>query len=358
MSALIFVTQLIDEEDPGLGFVPSWIRALAQQFDRIGVIANEVRQVPADLDAKVVSLGKERGRGQLSRGISYEAAVWRMARAIGADALLAHQSPVYLNLAAPITKALGIRSFLWFASAYQEPSLKIAERLADLILTSVPGAYPRRSTKVHAIGQAIDTNEFGFTPRRRNADSLRLIALGRTSPGKHLDVCVRAIAKARAAGVHASLSIFGPATTPVERETRRGLYELIDSLQLAEVVTISDGVAHGDVPRLLADFDVLVNAATTGTADKAVFEAMATGMFVLVSNTAFTEVLQGLVVDPFFKEGDDDDLADRIGAVAHIDPGDLHRGSNELRSRVVRNHSMQGWAARVANEARLRVAKT
>jgi glycosyltransferase involved in cell wall biosynthesis len=358
MSALIFITQLIDESDPALGFVPAWIRALIQQFDRVGVIANEVRHMPPNLEAEVVSLGKERGRGRLSRGASYEAALWRMARKLQADALLAHQCPVYLNLAAPITKVLGIRSMLWFAGPFQEPTLRLAERLADVILTSVPGAYPRGGKKVRAIGQAIDTDEFRFAARRRHDDSLGLVAVGRTSPGKHLDVCVKAIAKARAGGVRASLSIVGPATTVEERVTRRGLYELIDSLDLGDVVTIKDGVSHGEVPKLLAEFDILVNAATTGTADKSVFEAMATGMPILVSNTAFASVLEGLVLDPFFEEKDDGDLGNRIGAIARADPGDLDELGHELRSRVVRDHSIHGWAARVAHEASLRLAKT
>ena len=70
METLVFVTQLIDPDDPVLGFVVPQIRVLTERFDVV-VIANEVRRVPSDLSAEVVSLGKEHGAGRLTRGARF-----------------------------------------------------------------------------------------------------------------------------------------------------------------------------------------------------------------------------------------------------------------------------------------------
>ena len=85
MQRVVFVTQLIDPDDPVLGFVVPQIRVLAERVDHLTVIANEVRSVPAGLPADFVSLGKERGRGRLARGARYEAASVRSLRGTRAD---------------------------------------------------------------------------------------------------------------------------------------------------------------------------------------------------------------------------------------------------------------------------------
>lgn len=346
MSALIFVTQLIDESDPALGFVPALIRALTRQFDRVGVIANEVRHIPLDLEPEVVSLGKERGRGQLSRGATYEAVLWRMARELRADAVLAHQCPAYLNLAAPITKVLGLRSMLWFAHPSQEPSLRLAERLADVILTSVPGAYPRGGIKVKAIGQAIDTETFAAPPVEIDG-TLRMVAIGRTSPAKHLDVCIRALAEARRRGVDVRLDIYGPSMTAAEEQVRADLSELIRAFRLEGAVGLNPGVPHSRVPGLLETASVLVNAASTGTADKAVFEAMSARRLVLVSNRAFAGILSGLPVELTFAEDGDEGLTARIEQIAKATASDVRRTVESLRARVEESHSIDHWASQV-----------
>ena len=67
LRTLAFVTQVLDPNDPVLGFVPSYLRPLSRRVDHLVVIANEVRSVPNDLDAEVVSLGKEKGHGRQRR---------------------------------------------------------------------------------------------------------------------------------------------------------------------------------------------------------------------------------------------------------------------------------------------------
>ena len=79
--------------------------------------------------------------------------------------------------------------------------LRLAERLADVVVTAFPGSYPRRGPKVVPIGHAIDTEHIPAVPVTCTAgDALRLLALGRTSPVKRYDLLIDATARAWRAG--------------------------------------------------------------------------------------------------------------------------------------------------------------
>src|SRR5579862_4346905 len=159
MTTLIFVTQLVDPEDPALGFVIGQIRALAKRVDRLVVIANEVRTVPDGIDAEVVSLGKESGTARWRRLLRYEAALAKFTKEPG-SALFVHMCPSYLALAAPWTVARHTPSFLWFAHTTDSWLLRLAEVPATNVLSTLPQTYPHPNRKFRPIGHSIDLSLF------------------------------------------------------------------------------------------------------------------------------------------------------------------------------------------------------
>jgi glycosyltransferase involved in cell wall biosynthesis len=105
-----------------------------------------------------------------------------------------------------------------------------------------------------------------------------------------------------------------------------------------------DGVPPADIPTLLASSDVLINATEAGSGDKAVFEAMAMGRTVLVSNPSFGDLLADLPLSLRFKPDDPTALAEALKGVASAEPETLRRIATELRSRIERGHSIDTWA--------------
>ena len=344
MTRIIFVTQVLDAADPVLGASADLVRALGIKCDGLAVVANEVRAVPSDLDAEVISLGKETGAGRALRWLRYQRAVTRLSRRMRADALLAHMCPVYLNLVAPIAKSLGVRTILWYAHPARTPGLRLAERLADVVLTSLPGAYPGATRKVVAIGQAIDMQAFPYAEPRVSDGPLRLLALGRTSPSKGYPVAIRGIARACERGVDVRLRIVGPSTTAAERRHRDELRRLIDGLGLKQTITLESEVPRGETRGLLQWCDAVVNTTIPGSGDKAVFEAMATGRPVVVSNPAFASVVSDLPLSLTFSNGNAEELADRIVELTLSKPGHRAELGWELRNRVEQGHSVDHWA--------------
>jgi len=78
-----------------------------------------------------------------------------------------------------------------------------------------------------------------------------------------------------------------------------------------------------------------------GALDKVVYEAAATCMPVLASNSGFDDLLPG---ELRFERDDPDGLASKLRTLVDVDRNELGR---RLRERVVEAHSADHWAARV-----------
>ena len=346
-TGLIFVTQLLDPADPVLGFVAGLLPALATRCDRLFVIANELRAVPEGIDAEYESLGKERGRSRLARTLQYESLLMRLRRGRSFRGLFAHMCPVYATLSAPLLRPSGLRVVLWYAHPADSWELAIAEHLSSVVLTSLPGAYPRRTAKAVAVGQAIDTDRWRLATPPEPGPTLRLVALGRTSPVKGYPVLIKAVKRAHERGLRVHLRLLAPTTTPQEVRHRKELTSLVDMLGLGDAVDMLDGVPPSAVPAIVADSDVVVNATRVGSGDKAVFEAMASGRLVVVSNSAFAQLLDNLPAELVFPDGDVEALVDRLEAIAALTAPERETVGRQLRDRVVHGHSVSSWAEAV-----------
>ena len=142
---------------------------------------------------------------------------------------------------------------------------------------------------------------------------------------------------AELAGVE--LELRGPSFTAEERAERARLEAL--------GVRMGDPVPYSEVPDLLlAGKDVLVNNMREGALDKVVYEAAATCMPVLASNTGFDDLLP-----PELRFGRDDpaDLAEKLRRLHTVDRNEIGRG---LRAKVEERHSVEHWADRVLEVAR------
>jgi len=348
--SIVFVTQVVDPDDPVLGFVVPQLRALAELCDLV-VIANEVRSVPADLQFEVISLGKEVGRGTLARGGRYLAVLWRCFRRRRTDALVAHMCPIYLTIAAPLTRLFGITSLLWFLHPSDTPALRIAEALADRVITAFPDSFPHAGRKVLPIGHAIDVDALEVGPLLRPPGSpLHLLALGRTSPIKHYcDIIDAAVAAARR-GVDLELLVVGPSTTAEEREHRQEMQRRIPD-DLAPRIRIDPAVPRSEIPSVIAHTHVLVNATESGSADKVVFEAMAAGRVTLTSSAAFAALVEPIDARLVFPAGDVEVLSERLVELAGRTEPSLQELGARLREQVTAEHSLEHWAQAVTTLA-------
>jgi glycosyltransferase involved in cell wall biosynthesis len=325
---LVVITQRVDPDDPALGATVPMLRSLAARVDELVVLTLSAREasLPENVRVKVIAAPT-----QALRGARFAAALVPELRPRPV-AVLAHMSPIYAVLAAPLVRPLRIPLLLWFTHWRASRLLSLAERASTRVLTVDRRSFPFASPKVTPIGHGIDIDAL---PCVAQEDSLRLLALGRTSPAKGLDTIVEA---ARLAGVEVELR--GPSLTDEERAYR-------DSLG----VPVEPPVARREIAGVYAAAGALVNNMRSGALDKVVFEAAASCLPVLVSNPGFDSLVEGIEPSLQFPQDDAQALADRIRALVDAGPEARARIGRELRARVERDHSVDRWAERVLKAA-------
>jgi glycosyltransferase involved in cell wall biosynthesis len=236
-------------------------------------------------------------------------------------------TPLQAILAAPLTRARRVPLLLWFTHWKPSRTLTAAERLVDTILTVDRRSFPLTSPKVRPIGHGIDLSSFPCS-RREPGERLQVLALGRTSPAKGLETIVRAAALA-----DVDLELRGPSLTDEERAERARLTAL--------GARFEEPVPYSEVPELLLGKDVFVNNMREGALDKVVYEAAATCMPVLASNSGFDDILPTTLR---FPREDVEMLAARLRELKGSDRNALGRS---LRDAVEARHSLDHWADEV-----------
>jgi glycosyltransferase involved in cell wall biosynthesis len=343
MTKLVFITQQVDPAHPALAATVPKIRALSALVDEVVVIADGAVEgvLPANCRVRTFRAGHKVGRGA-----RFEAALGAELRGLRGGAVVAHMCPIYAVLAAPLVRPLRIPLVLWFTHWRASRLLRAAERVSTAVVSVDERSFPLSSRKLRAIGHGIDVSEFDCSSRALTGDGgLKLLALGRYSPAKGLDVVLRALA---AVGDGVVLDVHGPSLSAAECDHRAELERLASELPLNGRVRLWDAVPRTQIPALLADHDGLVNNMRAGAPDKVVYEAAAACTPVLASNPVFDALLEPAQL---FARDDPGELADRIRALAALTPEERATLGRRLRERVEESHSVESWARGVVEEA-------
>jgi glycosyltransferase involved in cell wall biosynthesis len=254
--------------------------------------------------------------------------------------------PIYAVLAAPLVRPLRIPLVLWFTHWRASRLLQAAERASTAVTSVDERSFPLPSRKLRAIGHGIDLAEFPCAPPR-DGPGLRLLALGRYSTAKGLDVAVAAVPLA---GDDVRLDVHGPVLSDEERAHRTELGQLVADLGLEGRVTLGEAVPRAEIPGLFATHDALVNNMRAGAPDKVVYEAAASCLPVLASNPLFDGLL---APEQRFTRRDPASLAAGIRALAASRPEERAALGRGLRERVADSHSVQSWARGILDAAGL-----
>jgi glycosyltransferase involved in cell wall biosynthesis len=330
---LVVITQRVDPDDAALGATVPMLRALAERVDELVVLTLASRDAGLPGNVRVKSIAAP---SQLLRGVRLVAALLpELGR--GDVAVLAHMSPIYAVLAAPVVRVRRAPLLLWFTHWRASRVLRLAERCATTVLTVDRVSFPLASRKVTPIGHGIDVDALPCVDRESDGP-VAVLALGRTSPAKGLDAIVAAAARVDSV----ELEIRGPSLTDEERAYRR---------TLAARARVEDPVPRTEIAQVYAQADVLVSNMRAGALDKVVFEAAASCLPVLVASEGFAPLVAGIEPTLRFRQDDVDDLAARLDALVGIGPAGRREIGRELRRRVRESHSVDHWADRVVEAA-------
>jgi glycosyltransferase involved in cell wall biosynthesis len=290
----------------------------------------------------------------LRRGARYAEAVVAAVRGRRPDAFLAHMSPTFLLVAAPLLKSLRVPLALWYTHWRADAALRLADRLCDIAFSVDAASYPLPSRKVRAVGHAIDLT--AFDPRTAEPEgALRLLALGKTDVWKGFPLLLDAFERLLGRGFEAELEIRGPQLTQAQALHREQLEARVSaSGTLRRRVTIADAVSRERVPGLIRAAHAVVSPGgvrSGGEAlDKVLFEAAACAVPIVASHPSLGRVLATTPVRLAFRPGDAVDLEATLSDFAAADSAERVETGRLLRAWVEQEHSLEGWAERVVTK--------
>lgn len=336
---MLIVTQAVDADSSTLGFFVEWLREFSKRCEEVVVIGLAVGKHDLPANVRALSMGKERGAGKLARLLS----LWRhlIVSLPRVDGVFIHMCPEYLIAGWPFIAASGKPTMLWYAHRQSNWRVRLGARMAHVVGTISEGSFPFPTPKKRVMGHGIPTDR--FAPDAAEPVAGRLVAVGRVSPIKRLELLIEAVASLRRRGVDAHLELWGEPVMEGDRSYKEALERRVKNLGLAEHVVFRGTAMYGKMPGVAASAAVALNACPEGALDKAVLEAMACARPIVVLNRNFGPLL-GADVGRCVASSDPEDVAAKIEThLRHPDPGLGER----LRAAVEREHSLMRLIGRI-----------
>ncbi len=351
---LVFVTQVYDVDDNVLGFVPRWVEGLAKNVERLQVLALEVGHrgtLPANVEIK--EIGR---KGRLRRWLRFRSYLRQAFAEQGFTAVLAHMVPRYATLADPIVRKHGGHNFLWYTHKGVDARLERAARVVDKIFTASDVSLRLDTPKKVVTGHGIDLEHFPLTTAREAQGGPRLLSVGRLTPSKDPITALQAMAKLRERGLDCTLQWIGDGLVQADLNYSRHVLHEAEVLGVALQVDWAGMVPYRQIPARYAQADLLLSTSRTGSVDKVVLEAMASGLPVVASGEAYPPLWTDLDAETIqamtFPAGQAEALADRIQAFWSTSAAQRQALGASLRSIVEADHEVERLMGRLVQEMR------
>lgn len=277
---LLVVTQVVDVNDPVLGFFHRWLEVFATRFERIEVICLQEGEHTLPKNVRVHSLGKERGKAvPLVYAFRFMKLVWKLRNQH--EGVFVHMNAEYVVLAGGLWRLLRKRVALWYNHTVGSTALKLAVPFASRLFHTSPYAYPSRYKLAKQMPAGIDTDV--FVPSTTIPDAHTVYFQGRIARAKRVHVLLAAVNLLRSKGVPVRATIVGPEESVYAAEIRTQFSHLIEQGS----VVFTGPKRNEETPALYQNHAVSVNLTDDGNFDKTVLESLACGTPVVVSSNAF-----------------------------------------------------------------------
>ena len=336
----LIIAQKVDVSDDNLSFFHRILEKFSEKLDKVyAVCLSEGESHLAD-NVEVFSLGKEKGCGKLSQLIKLQKIL--LSYLPETDGVYCHMGPIFAIAAFPLVKLFRQKLILWYVHRHVSWQLKLAEKLVDAIATSSSAGCRLKSKKVKVLGQGIDIEKFKAQNPKSNSKFAILYA-ARLVPVKGHKTLIEAInILVNQKNIkNLKVKILGNPLLDSQKEYLEQLKKMVEDFGLDEHIEFKPGVPYSEMPEQFWQADLFVNPSNTGSLDKVVLEAMASGCLVLTCNEAYKEILEGKYM---FRMGDAENLAVKIADLMTA-PKD-----ENLRDIVVKNHNLDDLTAKIIRQ--------
>jgi glycosyltransferase involved in cell wall biosynthesis len=289
---LLIITQVVDRTDPTLGFFHAWILEFAKTCEKVTVICLKKGTYDLPNNVQVLSLGKEDAISKFHYLRRFYKYIWQYRKEY--DAVFVHMNPMYVILGWKIWFLLGKKISLWYTHKSVDLKLRLATFLVNMIFTASTESFRIQNKKVKIVGHGIDTILFSPIIKPLSyqpSEAFKILVVGRLSSIKRNDRIIDAIIEVTKKGIVVDLVFIGEAITANDIKCKMLLEERASFVHSPSAITFAGGKAHDAIPCYLQNSHLFVTMSDTGSLDKALLEALAIGVPVLVNNPAGVEVL-------------------------------------------------------------------
>jgi glycosyltransferase involved in cell wall biosynthesis len=330
---LLIVTQSIDRNDPVLGFFHAWIAGLASEFQSIEAVCLKEGKHELPSSVHVHSLGKEKGRrSRMAYALAFMGYAWDLRHAY--DCVFIHMNEEYLLLGGILWKLLGKRVVLWRNHRRGSWRTDVAMILAANVCYTSADAYVARFH--HGVQMPVGVDTDLFTPASNLSNPSGVLFLGRLDPVKRVEEFVNALLIAVRHGARYTAAVYGDPTDPQStyaERVRRHAAPLVERKLLSFLPAVSNFEAAG----VYRTYAIYVNLTPSGSFDKTIIEAMASGCVVVCSNNAVRNILP----NELMTDGTPESVARAIGFALTMSVAERAEIARASRAYAIEKHSLQ-----------------
>lgn len=341
---LLVLTQKVDRHDANLGFFHAWLEKLAEGVETLTVICLEKGECQLPANVTIVSLGKEQKTERYTLnaiGYIYRFYCYLFQYRKKYDAVFVHMNPEYAILGGLFWRLSNKKVLLWYTHKAVNLRLRIAEKFVDTVFTVSKESFRLPSKKVKVVGHGIPVDAI-LVRKESESDTVQLLSVGRLSPVKDIETIILAC---RTVKQPFHLTVIGDAITPADVSYKQSLVQLVHQLGLEKRVRFLGGMTHDLLSEEYAKYQIFIHTSKTGSIDKVVLEALASGLQVITSSEAFQSF--GDLVH-HFKPNNPTDLAQCIEKI--VTSGILRRPNNNGREFVKSHHDLGHLVRRIITE--------
>ncbi len=323
---LLICTQMVDKNDPILGFFHGWLEELSKHFSEIQVICLKegVHALPKNIH--IYSLGKENGESTIKYVTRFYRYLFLLRHSY--DRVFVHMNPHYIVLGGLWWSIIRTPIFFWRNHAEMNIMTRIGAYFAKKVFYTSPFACTSRYK--HAVQMPVGIDLSRFTPEEtKRTGKTKVLFLGRLSPVKRAEIFIDA---GRVLGDTYELHVYGD--DPVEG----GRYAQTLKNRAGENVFFHSAVKNEDTPQLYRTHDIYVNLTPEGSMDKTVLEAVACGTWVIVTNTSFSSMLSAHSI---LRDTTPQGLAQKIIDSVSIPVAEKMNYTETANRAVTQNHSLE-----------------
>jgi len=343
---ILMLTPTVDPLDPVHGFAYTWVKQIAEQVDRLSIITLVQRNQEPDREFEVYSLDMKGNR--FSKWLYLNQLLLKLVPQV--DLIFTHMYPAFPVLAWPFRRLFAKPLVMWRChNGHISLMTRLGHALVNRVVTASEESFRIRSDKVRIIGHGIDVERFSTSNKPASKGGASILSVGRISPVKDYATMIEAVSiMVSEYGMKdiKMVIVGGPASVSEERYLDT-VKKLAKERGIGEKVEFVGPVPYNQVPEFYHRADLFVSASQTGSIDKVVLEAMASGNLIVTCNEAFFPFLGDYRSRLTFQKSDPRDLAKKITALYSLSEGEKGGIRSFLKGIVDAEHSLDTWLPRL-----------